>query len=176
MSITTRGGDKGMTGLFSGERVPKSDPRPEAYGTVDEACSMLGAAKAQARAEKVRGVVRRIQDELFMVGAEVATEKSKAGRLKERIREENVAWLDGLVEELEREIQVPGDFIVPGETFSSALLDVARTVVRRAERGIVKLSQEGVIENPDLIRYMNRLSDIIYLLARYEEQKGGGRS
>lgn len=171
MSIITKTGDRGDTGLLYGGRVPKDDPRVEAYGTVDEAVSALGLARALSRFSRVREAVLSIQKELFTVGAELATDTRQYDRFDahfKRVSPDQVAHLEEMFQGIEAEIAMPPTFIVPGATPASAALDLARTVVRRAERRAVDLQRNGMLLNMEIIRYLNRLSDVIYALARYE--------
>ncbi|MBI1988014.1 MAG: cob(I)yrinic acid a,c-diamide adenosyltransferase [Nitrospinae bacterium] len=169
MKITTKRGDKGYTDLLSPTRVPKYDLRPDTYGTVDEANSALGLARAFSRREKVKEVVHRIQEELFIVGAELATSPEYADRLTRRITPRDTERLEALMEEIEREIEMPQAFIIPGSTPSSAALDLARAIVRRAERGVARLKANALLPDEEILIYLNRLSDLLYTLARYEE-------
>lgn len=169
MKITTKRGDQGYTDLLSPTRVPKYDLRPDTYGTVDEANSALGLARAFSRREKVKEVVHRVQEELFIVGAELAASPEYADRLSRRITPRDTQRLEALMEEIEREIEMPQAFIIPGSTPSSAALDLARAIVRRAERGVARLKANALLADEEILIYLNRLSDLLYTLARYEE-------
>jgi len=174
MGIVTKTGDTGETGLLYGGRVPKSDPRLEAYGTIDEAVSALGLARALSRYAKVKGWILRLQKELFAVAAELAIDVKEYGTFDKhfkRVSKEMVEGLERLIEEVEQEVAMPPTFIVPGATAASGALDLARTIVRRAERRIIELKGQGLVQNPEIIRYINRLSDTIYALARYENKE-----
>jgi cob(I)alamin adenosyltransferase len=171
--VTTRTGDDGYTGLLGPGRVPKYHPRPEALGTVDEATSALGLARAQSPTARVREVVLRLQRELYVLMAELAATAEARERLGQRLTAEHVAGLERLAEELQAEVAIPPAFVVPGATVSSAALDVARAVVRRAERQVVKLLHDGEIEAWDTARYLNRCSDLLHILARYDEVSQG---
>jgi cob(I)alamin adenosyltransferase len=171
-SIVTRTGDAGETGLLYGGRVPKTDPRTEAYGVVDEAISALGLARALMKRRAGRATVLRIQEELFTVGAELATDASEVATMRTHfkvITEAETARVDAEIVDLERRVPLPAAFVIPGGSPGAAALDVARTVVRRAERRIVGLQQAGLLHNPELLRYVNRLSDLAFMLARAEE-------
>jgi len=170
MKITTKTGDKGTTGLYGGGRVDKFDLRPEAYGTIDEANSCLGFARNLTKKKRVKDLILSIQKELFTVGTELATLPENLGLLKKRITERHVKKLEDLEEEIEREIKIPEDFIIPSGTLAASCLDLARTIVRRAERRVVELKKSEESLNENLIRYLNRLSDLVYLIARFEEQ------
>lgn len=169
MKITTKRGDKGYTDLFSPERVPKYDLRPDTYGTVDEANSALGLARALSRREKVQEIVHRVQEELFIVGAELATSPEYVEGLTRRITPGDTRRLEELMDEVEQEIEMPQAFTIPGSTPSSAALDLARAIVRRAERGVARLKANALLADEEILIYLNRLSDLLYTLARYEE-------
>lgn len=165
-------GDDGTTGLLGGGRASKDDLRIETYGTVDEASSALGLAKALTSDPRVKEIVERLQADLYRVGAELATNPDGKSRFVTTTAEE-VAGLDGLMAELEAEVPMPEGFILPGTTPASAALDLARAVVRRAERRCVTLTREGGIQNPQVRRYLNRLGLVLFVLGRYEEGRAG---
>ena len=169
------GGDDGTTGLLGGGRAPKDDLRIEAYGTVDEASSAIGLAKALTGDERVREIAEGLQRDLYRLGAELATSPEATGRFA-TTGEADVAALDRLLVELEAEVQMPSGFILPGATPASGALDLARTVVRRAERRCVTLIREGGLENDQARRYLNRLSLVLFVLGRYEEARAGLRA
>lgn len=174
MSIVTKRGDDGDTGLLYGGRVSKNDPRVEAYGTVDEAVAALGLARALSSYGRVRETVLQVQKQLFAVAAELAIdvrEYKKFDKHFSRVGPEMVQGLEHWISDIEQEIQMPPTFIVPGATAASAALDLARTVIRRAERRVAGLMEAGLVENPEVLRYLNRLSDLIYTLARYENRE-----
>lgn len=171
-SIVTKRGDGGETSLLYGGRVPKNDPRTEAYGAVDEAVSALGLARALMRHARRRETVQRVQTELFTVGAELATERGEYPKLERNflvVSPDFTRRVEREIKDLEARVQLPNAFVIPGGSPSAAALDVARTVVRRAERRIVGLQQHGQLHNPEVLRYVNRLSDLVFLLARAEE-------
>ena len=165
-------GDDGTTGLLGGGRVAKDDPRIEAYGTVDEASSAIGLAKAMTPDGRVRAIAEQLQRGLYRLGAELATAPEDTGKFA-TTSEADVAELDRLLEELEAEVDMPPGFILPGLTPASGALDVARTVVRRAERRCVTLLREGGLSNPEAVRYLNRLSLLLFVLARFDEARAG---
>lgn len=167
--VTTRTGDSGYTGLLGDTRVPKWDPRIEAGGTLDEATSALGLARAQADAEDVRAVILAVQQDLYLLMAELATPPEHYEKLGFRITTAHVAKLDGLLEEYKGRVEIGNQFIIPGATVAGAALDLARTIVRRGERAAARLLHDGTIANPEVLRYLNRLSDFLFVLARYEE-------
>lgn len=173
MSVVTKTGDKGDTGLLYGGRVPKDDPRVEAYGTVDEAVSALGLARALSRYPRVKETVLAVQKELFTVGAELATDPALYEKFDAHFPRVSAAQVEALeqhITAIESEIPMPPTFIVPGANPASAALDLARTIVRRAERRAVDLYRHGLVTNPEIIRFLNRLSDLVYTLARYENK------
>ena len=171
-SIVTRGGDGGETGLLYGGRVRKTDSRTEAYGAVDEAISALGLARAQVRDRGRAAAILRLQEELFTVGAELATDPAEYETLRKHflvITPAHTGRLEEEVHALEAAVALPDAFVVPGGSVAGASLDLARTVVRRAERRIVALADRAALPNPELLRYVNRLSDLVFMLARAEE-------
>jgi cob(I)alamin adenosyltransferase len=169
--VTTGTGDTGYTGLLGSERVAKYDPRPDTFGTVDEATSALGLARAVAQDPKVKEIIYRIQNELYILMAELATTPENYEKMGFRMTAEHVQWLEQVEESLKQEVEIPNKFVIPGDTLDGAALDLARTIIRRAERMAVKLLHDGVIQNDELIRYLNRLSDLVFILARYIEVK-----
>jgi cob(I)alamin adenosyltransferase len=175
MHELTGGGDDGSTGLLGGGRAPKDDLRIEAYGTVDEASSAIGLAKALTGDERVRSIAEGLQRDLYRLGAELATNPEDVGRFGTTAASD-VEGLDGLLVELEGEVRMPDGFILPGATPASGALDLARTIVRRAERRCVTLAREGGLDNPFVVRYLNRLSLVLFVLGRYEEARAGMRA
>lgn len=169
--VTTGGGDTGYTGLLGEQRVPKYDPRPETLGTVDEATSALGLARAMTRDPRAREIIYAIQQELYLLMGELATPPEHYEKLGLRMTVEHVRRLEQIEEALKQEVEIPNKFIIPGDTPDGAALDLARTIIRRAERHAVKLLHDGVIANGEVVRYLNRLSDLIFILARYLEVK-----
>jgi cob(I)alamin adenosyltransferase len=162
-------GDRGFTSLLGGQRIPKSGPRPEAYGTLDEATSTLGIARASATRPKTKEIILSIQKDLFVLGAELATAPEDLKKYPYQIKTEHVDRLERLIEDLQKEIVLGKEFIIPGETVASAAIDLGRTIVRRAERKAVRLLQEKIIANAEVLRFLNRLADLLFTLARYEE-------
>ena len=166
--IYTKTGDKGSTSLIGGVRVPKSHIRIEAYGTVDELNSYLGMVNDMASDEKLGAWIREIQDRLFTVGSVLATTPDKEVKMKlPDVHEEDVTWLEQRIDEMNESLPEMRSFIIPGGNLASSTCHVARCVCRRAERICV-----GMMEHqqpiPDLIvRYLNRLSDFLFVLARY---------
>ncbi len=184
MRIYTRKGDTGTTGLlFGGDRVSKADLRTDAYGTTDEAVSALGLARAAIGAETDRTEVRlvelilRLQRELFVVGAELATHADRRERLTEavtRVSRAMVAALEAEIDSLEELVEQPKEFVLPGETPTGAALDLARTTVRRAERRSVALADAGELPDSQVVPYLNRLADLLFVMARAAD--GGFRA
>ena len=169
--VTTGTGDTGYTGLLGEQRVPKYDPRPDTFGTVDEATSALGLARAMTQDARVKDIIYRIQQELYLLMGELATPPENYEKMGLRMTIEHVQRLEQIEESLKREVEIPNKFIIPGDTPDGAALDLARTIIRRAERMAVKLLHDEVIQNGEVVRYLNRLSDLIFILARYIEVK-----
>ncbi len=184
-AVATGRGDDGSTGLlYGGDRIAKNDDRVEAYGTIDEAVAILGVARADLRLKADYGVqppqiarlgelLLGIQRDLFVAAAEIATNPDAWDRLEEgrtRVSESMVAGLETTLAELEAAIEMPREFVVPGETRLSATLEVARTVMRRAERRVLTLRDRHLIPGPWLLPYLNRLADLLWVLARAAEQ------
>lgn len=174
MKIYTRGGDKGDTALFDGTRVPKSDPRVAAYGTVDELNSLLGLVRAADPPARIRSVLDRIQNELFTVGADLAT-PLESKRETKRVEGRLVVALERDTDSIFDQVGNPSGFVVPGQTELGARLHVARTVARRAERAVAQLSQETKL-NPEALRYLNRLSSLLYAMALWSDKVAGGKA
>jgi cob(I)alamin adenosyltransferase len=166
-------GDEGYTDLMGPQRVPKYDLRPETCGTLDEASSMLGLARALSTQDKVRDLLRRVQHDVYLLMAEISTPAAQIEKIPYRITEAQADWLDATIKELEQDIELPRQFILPGASAASAAIDVARTVVRRAERHAVELVHKGDMPQGNVLRYLNRLSSLLFILARYEEHASG---
>jgi cob(I)alamin adenosyltransferase len=173
MSIVTKKGDAGTTGLIGGGRVSKGDLRVEAYGTLDELGAALGFARSIADDEEVREITKTIQRELFAVGAVVATNPEARKRGEAPVTAEMIAVLDEHVTRIEAVEGILGDWAIPGDHSAGAAYDVARTVCRRAERHIVRLADGGELEDANVLSYMNRLSDLLWLLGRLLEVRAG---
>ncbi|TMD43428.1 MAG: cob(I)yrinic acid a,c-diamide adenosyltransferase [Chloroflexi bacterium] len=169
--VTTGTGDTGYTGLLGSERVAKYDPRPDTFGTVDEATSALGLARAMTQDAKVKKIIFDIQNDLYYLMAELAATPENYEQMGFRMTAEHVQRLEQVEEALKQEVEIPNKFIIPGDTPDGAALDLARTIIRRAERMAVKLLHDGVIENGEVVRYLNRLSDLVFIIARYIEVK-----
>jgi cob(I)alamin adenosyltransferase len=169
--VTTGTGDTGYTGLLGEQRVPKYDPRPDTFGTVDEATSALGLARALASNTKAKQIIYQVQQELYLLMGELATPPENYEKMGLRMTPEHVQRLEQVENALKAEVEIPNKFIIPGDSPDGAALDLARTIIRRAERMAVKLLHDGVIQNGEVVRYLNRLSDLIFILARYVEVK-----
>lgn len=169
--VTTRTGDTGYTGLLGKERVAKYDPRIEVLGTLDEASAALGVGRAGSTRPRVRDIVYHLQKDLYISMAELATPPENYTKIEFKIRSDDVARLENLSEELKAEVVIKPVFIVPGDTPAGAALDLARTIIRRGERQVAKLLHDGAIGNAELLRFLNRMSDLVFILARYEEDK-----
>jgi cob(I)alamin adenosyltransferase len=177
--IYTRKGDDGTTGLLFGGRVHKDDLRTEVYGTLDEAVSALGVARAAGLEPRVEEIVIRVQREMFVAGAQLATSAPNQDKLQEgvsRVTPSMTAQAESDIDALLEEHPLPKEFILPGETTGSAALDLARSTLRRAERQAVAMDRAGLIPDPELLRYLNRASDLLFALARYEEAERGRRA
>jgi cob(I)alamin adenosyltransferase len=176
MRIYTRKGDGGSTGLlFGGDRVSKADLRTDAYGTTDEAVSALGLARAAIGSEtdrvesRLAELILRLQRELFVVGAELATHVDRRERLSEGTSRVTAAMIEALeaeIDDLETLVEQPKEFVVPGESLTGAALDLARTTVRRAERRAVAVADAGGLPDSQVVPYLNRLADLLFVMAR----------
>jgi ATP:cob(I)alamin adenosyltransferase len=169
MSISTKGGDKGKTSLWSGQRVWKSDIRVESYGTIDELDSHIGEAKHYVKLDHVKEILESIQNELMRVMGELASVEKQ---FTSPISAEDLEKITNCVHDFENKVPLKG-FVVPGNTIQSSKLDICRTIARRAERRIIALNQDQAV-NPNLIGFVNRLSDLFFIIARAEEQHDGG--
>jgi cob(I)alamin adenosyltransferase len=184
-AVATGRGDDGTTGLlFGGDRIPKDDPRTEAYGTLDEAVAALGLARAELELKRqldvlppaldeIAVLILRIQRELFVAGAELAADPAAWDRLRDgstRVSAAMVAGIDAILADYEARIAFPAEFVVPGETRTSAALELGRTILRRAERRAVTVERAGLVPGPHLLPYLNRLADLLWVLARAAEQ------
>ena len=172
--IYTKTGDDGTTGLLYGGRISKADPATEAYGTVDEAVAAIGAARALVDNAVFAAELLQIQRDLFVLGADLATNPDGRGRLEpgvSAVTEEMVTQLESLIDRTVAEHPLPQEFIVPGANPISAALDVARGVVRRAERRAVAMRDAGGTVTEEVLRYLNRLSDLLFCFARWQARE-----
>jgi len=163
-------GDKGETSLLTGERVSKASLRPETYGTLDEASSTLGLVKAFTQNDKIRKMVQSVQEDLVTLGAELSCEAGKKNNYQ--IKSDQIVRLEKWIEELQDEVPLPRQFIYPGANAVSAAIDMARTIIRRAERRAISLREAGLVDRDEIHSYLNRLADFIFTLSRYAEKKG----
>lgn len=171
MGIVTKTGDKGKTSLYCGRRVSKDNIRVEICGALDEVSSFLGMARNASKDKMTKRVVYSVQRELIILASEVATSAKSLDKIKKRITEDSVCVLEKEIDCLEgKRIVKMRSFCVPGNGAASSVLDVARAITRRAERGSVKLHKRGMLKNPNILIYLNRLSDLLYLLARLNEE------
>ena len=166
-------GDDGFTGLLGRERVPKYDLRPEAYGTVDEAQAAMGVARAAAQSLRTKEILLDAQRDLYLLMAELAAATPAAAAQVNGLPQGRVEWLEGTIDELAAELPPLRVFVVPGDSPANAALHLARTVVRRAERQVARLVHQGDVPNPELMAYLNRLSSLLFVLARWEDAQAG---
>lgn len=165
---STKKGDRGETSLLTGERVSKSSIRIEAGGNLDESNAALGLAKAFTKDELIHGIISAVQRELVLVGAELSSAGSR--RTAKRIEQEHIAQIEKWIEDLQKDSPLPRRFVDPGANPVSAALDLARAVVRRAERSMVALQESGQLERAEVLKYVNRLGCLLYTLARHAEK------
>jgi len=168
----TRTGDDGFTGLLGEGRVPKYHPRPETVGIIDEATSALGLARAVCLVQKHKEILLTAQRDLYNLMAEVAATPENAARFR-IIDEKRVDWLEKQTDSISENLEMPDEFIIPGDSHAGAALALSRTVVRRAERQVARLLHSGDIENPEILRYLNRLSSLCFVLELRENQAAG---
>lgn len=173
MKIYTKTGDKGQTGLFGGGRVSKDSPRIEAFGTIDELNCLLGLARTDAGDDEAVTILESIQQELFAIGTELATPDSTKNPIA-TIGGEEVGRLESWIDRLEEELPELRNFILPGGSRCGARLHLARSVCRRAERNVIAAGRESDI-SANVVIYLNRLSDLLFVLARYENHRSEER-
>lgn len=171
MKIYTKTGDKGETSLFGGQRVWKDDLRIESYGTVDELNSLIGLALTETVYEEIQEVLKRIQNKLFTVGADLATPEDKKIHIK-RVDQSFIDESEKDIDYFSSKVPELREFVLPGGTKAAALLHVCRTVCRRAERNIIALNKSVAI-NGNILVYLNRLSDLFFVLARFDNYVNG---
>lgn len=169
-SIYTRTGDKGTTALVGGSRVEKDSLKVESYGTIDEVISTMGVAYSFLKDEELKTEITGIQKKLFVLGAELASDEKGMTYLKELIGQSDIDALEKIIDKYMDKVGPFKGFVTPGKNTSSAMLHVARTITRRAERVIITLSREDKVRE-ELRKYINRLSDALYAMARFEEEK-----
>lgn len=168
--LYTRTGDRGETGLFGGRRVGKDHPRVDAYGTIDELNSAIGVAASLIRQRTLVRTLQEIQNELFDIGAELASDRpvrtSRRAAATFQLDASRVAWLEGLIDEYDARVPPLRTFVLPGGTTAASFLHLARTICRRAERAVVALGRKEPV-SPAIVAYLNRLCDLLFALARY---------
>lgn len=165
-------GDDGYTGLLGEGRVPKYHARPQAYGDLDEASAALGLARSMAASEETNVALRAMQTDLYHIMAELAAPLEHAARFR-KLEPERVTWLEAQLETFGDKIEMPKEFIMAGDSLPGAALDLARTIVRRAERRVVELQHAGEVENESILPYLNRLSSLCFLLGLWENKVAG---
>jgi len=165
-----------LTTLLGGRRVPKYDLRPETYGTLDELNSFLGMARAISANGIVKNILFTIQNHVFSICSELALSGKNRSLLKGEITQEEIDWLTRLCRDFKALLKPDPQFVIYGETEISSALDVARAVSRRAERLVVRMKSRRMITNLNILDYLNRVSDVLYLVARYEERRANVRS
>ncbi len=173
MPIYTKTGDTGETRLLFGGRVSKTDARCEAYGCTDEAVSAMGLARALSDDPRVKEILLAAQHEMFYAAGELATDAKEYENLRKNFRvitPDLVDRLERQIDELDAAMELPNAFVVPGASAASGALDLARSLLRTGERRVVALQEEGMLPNPEVLRYINRLSDLLFMLARYEDR------
>ena len=171
--VYTKFGDKGETSLLYGGRVSKNNPHTEAYGITDEAVSAMGLARAMSQDLRVKDILRELQRELFTIAAELATEPDKYELFKQHFKPvtpEMVTNLEHCIDSLEEGVEMPKVFILPGGSPTSAAIDLARCIIRTGERRVVALKEVGMLTNDVIIQYLNRLGDLLFVLARYQDR------
>ena len=172
MAFYTAKGDDGTTGMLGEGRVPKYHARIEALGALDEASAALGVARTQVTAPETPAILVEVQRDLYKFMAEVAATPENAERFR-AIDKARVSWLEQQTDSISSRVQIPKEFILPGDTAGGAALSFARAVVRRAERRVVLLFDEGEVKNPDLQRYLNRLSSLCFVLELLDNKSAG---
>lgn len=171
--VYTKFGDAGETSLLYGGRVSKNGLNTEAYGITDEAVSVMGLARAMTSNPRVNDILRDLQRELFTIAAELATDPNKYELFQQHFKpvtEEMVKSLETAIDSLEEEFEMPKVFILPGGSQASAAIDLARCVIRTAERRVVAMAESDILTNGLIMSYLNRLGDLLFVLARYEDR------
>ncbi len=167
MEISTGLGDKGKTSIYFGRSKDKDHIRIQIYGALDELCSALGVCKSQIKQKKIRYLIESIQTSLFIIGGEIATEAKYLKRLQKRLSASDLKSVEKDIEYFEKNKRFKACcFYLPGASFSGAVFDLARTVARRAERQVVSFRKKGMLKNEYILPYLNRISDLLFLLAR----------
>ena len=171
MSIVTKFGDKGMTSICGGRRLPKDHSRLEVCGSLDELSSFLGFCKALNKTVLIKKLIESIQNDLIIIGSEIASESKNIGKLKKRIKETDIHRLEANIKSLEKKLPKRVNFCLPGKNAVSGTFDIARAVSRRAERRLVTAKRKKILKNNCILVYLNRLSDLLYLLARASKSR-----
>jgi cob(I)alamin adenosyltransferase len=171
----TRKGDDGYTGLLGEGRVPKYAPQPETVGTIDEAAAALGLARSACLAVQTGPILVEIQRDLYTIMTEIAASPHNSARFP-KISAEKVAWLEAQTDGLNSLVEMPNDFILAGDSPAGAALDLSRTIVRRAERRAAELIHNKQLDNPEILRYLNRLSSLCFVLELLENKAAGKAS
>ncbi|PZC47188.1 MAG: cob(I)alamin adenosyltransferase [Chloroflexi bacterium] len=172
--VYTRSGDDGDTGLLYGGRISKSDLLTETYGTVDELVSTMGFARPISQSDKVKETLMKLQKQLFQIASELATLPENYSHLEKNLGLISGDWVEALeqiIDTFKAEVELPSAFIVPGASRASAVIDISRSICRRAERLVVELKNQNRLPNLEVLRYMNRLSDLLFVIARYEDKE-----
>ena len=170
MSVATKRGDRGQTDLYLGRRVSKDHPRVEVFGSLDELGAFLGFTRSLLKDKETSELLATIQRELFIIGAEVGVTPRNIRKLERRIDKSHVDRLDEALARFEKDANFEACcFYLPGENMLACSFDIVRTVARRAERRMVTLRNKGMIQNPHILAYLNRLSDLLFVLSRYYE-------
>ncbi len=167
MTFYTKKGDDGTTGLLGNQRLKKYDLRMETLGCLDELSAALGLCRAFVCSVEIQEIILKTQKQIYQVMGEVASEKEIAEKFRS-INQENVTWIEKTIENISQKASIPSEFIVPGDTKGGAFLALARTIVRRAERRLAELVDHNDIENQDLLKFLNRLSSLLFILELYE--------
>jgi cob(I)alamin adenosyltransferase len=170
--LYTRKGDDGSTGLLGEGRLPKNHPRIEALGTLDEASAALGLSRALCQSGHSKSILMEVQRDLYAIMAEIAATPENVLRFT-TLDAPRVQWLESLADDLIKDVSIPSEFILPGDSMPGASLSLSRTIIRRAERRIVELLDSGEINNPIIIQYLNRLSSLVFVLELLENQQAG---
>jgi cob(I)alamin adenosyltransferase len=168
----TRRGDDGYTDLLGGPRLPKEELRIDALGDIDEATSTIGLARAHAQGEETRAALVHVQKDLYLLMADLATVEGKAAR-EPRLQDSHLARLEELIQSFDGRVTIPKEFVAPGDSVSGATMDVARAVVRRAERTVTQLLHSGSGATSVMVAYLNRVSSLLFGLARFEDSLAG---
>jgi cob(I)alamin adenosyltransferase len=172
IKIYTKTGDSGSTGLIGGTKVPKSDLRIDAYGTVDELNSWIGLINDQLNSPEFKNELKDIQDRLFTIGSALACDAEKEGKMKlPDLHETDIKLLEVKIDEMTAQLPVMKSFILPGGHVTVSSIHICRTVCRRAERLIVAIKEHGLFVDEKILQYLNRLSDYLFTLARYAAEK-----